>query len=152
MYLAPNTCTTYPAEYSQAALPIMDTSEAHRNATLSLLLPGRVLHLNALLVMRKFRDRGNKAGAVRGFEMLQEHSLGTIISTKPQRGTSTVRCTCRYCFQWWYNYKVGHTRGNNVVPCMASLTLIIVSTCRCLSLKRLQSQKIPQRRLPSLTS
>ena len=82
----------------------MDTSETHRNATMSLLLPGRVLHLNALLVMRKFRDRGNKAGAVRGFEKLQQHNLGTIIWTKPERGTSMVRFTCKYCFQHWCNY------------------------------------------------
>ena len=57
---------------------------------MSLLLPGKVLHLNALLAMRKFRNCGNKAGAVRGFEELQESGLGKIDSTKPQRGTNMV--------------------------------------------------------------
>ena len=57
--------------------PVTDTtpesaSEAHRNGIYSLLLPGRVLHLNALLLLRKFRDKGNKAGAVRGFEVLEK--------------------------------------------------------------------------------
>ena len=72
--------------------PTMDASEAHRNATMSLLLPGKVLHLNALLALRKFRDRGNKAGAVRGFETLQESNLGRLISLKPQRGATMVNC------------------------------------------------------------
>lgn len=67
-----------------------DTSEAHRNGTFSLLLPGKVLHLNALLLMRKFRDRGNKAGAVRGFEELEKYGLGHLISTRLQRGANMV--------------------------------------------------------------
>ena len=78
---------------SQATLPL-DTSAAHRNGTMSLLLPGKILHLNVLLAMRKFRDRGNKAGAVSGFEALQEKGLGKLISFKPQRGSSTVRQNC----------------------------------------------------------
>ena len=73
------------------ALP-MDASEAHQNATMSLLLPRKVLHLNALLALRKFRDCGNKAGAVRGFETLQESNLGRLISLKPQRGATMVNC------------------------------------------------------------
>ena len=64
--------------------------QAHANAAFSLLLPGQVLHLNALLAMKKFRDRGNKDGAVRGFILLQEAGLGKVIERKPQRGTSVV--------------------------------------------------------------
>ena len=67
-----------------------ETSEAHRNAAFSLLLPGKILHLNALLLMRKFRDRGNKAGAVRGFELLERQGLGVLMSTKLQRGANMV--------------------------------------------------------------
>ena len=55
-----------------------------------LLIPGKTLHLNALLSMRKFRDRGNKAGAVKAFELLEEDGLGKVVSTKPQRGASMV--------------------------------------------------------------
>lgn len=73
-------------------LPI-PTSEAERNAAFSLLLPGKVLHLNALSHLRKFRDRGNKPGAVKGFEVLQKNDLGKLISIKPQRGATTVRTT-----------------------------------------------------------
>ena len=76
-------------ESVQALVP-EETSEAHRNAAFSLLLPGKVLHLNALLQMRKFRDRGNKAGAVRGFEVLEKQGLGVIISTRLQRGANMV--------------------------------------------------------------
>lgn len=68
-----------------------NTTEAHRNAAFSLLLPGKVLHLNALLLLRKFRDRGNKAGAVSGFEELQKNGLGRLISTKLQRGANMVK-------------------------------------------------------------
>jgi hypothetical protein len=56
----------------------------------SLLLPGKALHLNALLTMKKFRDRGNKDGAVRGFLLLQEAGLGRVTEHKPQRGTTMV--------------------------------------------------------------
>ena len=77
----------------------MDASEAHRNATMSLLLPGKVLYLNALLALRKFRDRGNKAGAVHGFETLQESNLGKLISLKPQRGATMVSCNT-LCANW----------------------------------------------------
>ena len=76
-------------ESAQVTVP-EDTGEAHRNAIFSLLLPGKVLHLNALLLMRKFRDRGNKAGAVRGFETLEKHGLGHLISTRLQRGANMV--------------------------------------------------------------
>ena len=60
---------------SQAMLP-MSAGEADRNAAFSLLLPGKVLHLNAPSHLRKFRDRGNKPGAVKGFEVLQDNELG----------------------------------------------------------------------------
>ena len=40
---------------SHPMLP-MSANEAERNAAFSLLLPGKVLHLNALSHLRKFRD------------------------------------------------------------------------------------------------
>lgn len=70
--------------------------ETHRNATMSLLLPGKIIHLNAQLALRKFSDRGNKAGAVRGFQELQSNNLGTLIAIKPQRGTNMVHTVCNY--------------------------------------------------------
>lgn len=64
--------------------------QSHRNAGYSLLLPGRILHLNALLAMKKFRDRGNKEGAVKGFQLLVEAGLGELNERKPPRGTNVV--------------------------------------------------------------
>lgn len=66
------------------------SAQAHANATFSLLLPGRVLYLNVLLAQKKFRDRGNKEGAVRGFEILSEENLGKVVKRKPPRGTNVV--------------------------------------------------------------
>ena len=65
--------------------------QVHANAAYSLLLPGKILYLNALLAMKKFRDRGNKEGAVRGFLALQEAGLGRVVEQKPQRGTTVVQ-------------------------------------------------------------
>ena len=83
---------------------------------MSLLLPGPLLHLNALLAMRKFRDRGNKAGAVRGFELLEESGLGEVITTKPPRGASLVRaymyCTCiNYNYYTYADVSVQKSKG-----------------------------------------
>ena len=75
---------------SVQAVPTTDVSEAHRNATMSLLLPGKTLHLNVLLAMRKFRNTGNKAGALRGFALLEKDGLGKTTSIKLQRGASLV--------------------------------------------------------------
>lgn len=113
-------CVFMNTESTQAAKPL-DMSEAHRNAAMSLLLPGKVLHLNALLAMRKFWNSGNKPGAVRGFEELQANNLGKIISEKPQRGATMVcmymhvySCMCMYtcCYQ------AGNLRGNAHVVCV----------------------------------
>ena len=57
---------------------------------MSLLLPGKVLRLNALLAMTKFRNCGNKAGAVKGFEELQEIGLGKIHFQKDCGMVSTI--------------------------------------------------------------
>ena len=53
-------------------------SLAHSNAACSLLLPGKVLHFNALNSsgQRKFRERGNKQGAKQGWELLQQAGSG----------------------------------------------------------------------------
>ena len=51
------------------------------------MLPGKV---NALLHMRKFRDKGNKVGAVRSFQLLESEGLGHLISTQLQRGANMV--------------------------------------------------------------
>ena len=70
----------------------MSANEAEKNDTFSLLLPGKVLHPNALSHLRKFRDCGDKPGAVRDFEVIQENELRKLVSIKPQRGANMVRC------------------------------------------------------------
>ena len=49
-----------------------------------------MLDLKALSQKRTFRNSGNKAGAVRGFEILEESGLGTVITTKLNRGATMV--------------------------------------------------------------
>ena len=66
---------------------------AQRNASYSLLLPEKVLNLtvlNNLRKLRKFRDRGNKAGAIESWKLLEEAGLGTLIESKACRGTDMV--------------------------------------------------------------
>ena len=75
--------------------PNGDMSEAHRNATMSLLLPGKVLHLNVLLAMRKYRNSGNKQGALRGFELLEKTGLGNLQSQKLQLRSMKVQAFCK---------------------------------------------------------
>ncbi len=60
-------------------------------AMFCLLLPGKVLHMSALLAAKRFRDKGNKDGAVKAIKMLESAGLGTVREFKPPRGTSTVR-------------------------------------------------------------
>ena len=66
---------------------------AQRNASYSLLLAGKVLNLTALNNLRKFRDRGNKTGAIESWKLLEEAGLGTVIESKARRGTDMV---CMY--------------------------------------------------------
>lgn len=59
-------------------------------ASYCLLLPGKVLHLSALLAAKRFRDKGNKDGAVRAIKVLQKAGLGEVMECKPVRGTAIV--------------------------------------------------------------
>ena len=68
-------------------------SSAHSNAAYSLLLPGKVLHFNALNSsgQRKFQEGGNKQGAKQGWELLQQAGLGELREKKACRGTDMVK-------------------------------------------------------------
>ena len=65
-------------------------SLVHSNAAYSLLLPGKTLNLTTLNTMRKFRDRGNKAGATAAWKKLEELGLGKLNQSKARRGTDMV--------------------------------------------------------------
>ena len=45
-----------------------------------LLLPGKSLHVSALLAAKKFRTRGNKEGAIAAFNELEKVGLGKLIA------------------------------------------------------------------------
>lgn len=54
-----------------------------------LLIPGKRLHITALNERKKFRDMGNKQGAVETITALEKDGLGLIISSRTQ-GTAKV--------------------------------------------------------------
>ena len=64
--------------------------EAFSNAAYSLLIPGKILNLSALNHLKRFRNRGNKPGAKKGRQLLQECKLGKLIEDKAQHGTGYV--------------------------------------------------------------
>ena len=76
LYLAPTSCT--PTAHD-------DTVAAY-----CLLIPGRMLHISVLLTATKFRDKGNKDGAVRAIRLLESAGLGEVEEIKPQRGATMV--------------------------------------------------------------
>ena len=47
---------------------------------------------------KKFRDRGNRQGAIKGWQLLEQSELGKLHDMKAQRGTDRV-CTdvLNYC-------------------------------------------------------
>ena len=45
---------------------------------LCLMLPGKVLHLSALLTAKKFRTHGNKEGAILAMRSLEADGLGQL--------------------------------------------------------------------------
>ena len=85
----------------ESSLPdTMTSSEGKRSATIALLLPGKILDLKVLNQKRAFCNSGNKSGAVKGFEVLEESGLGRIITTKINRGATMVTAfgeTCLIC-------------------------------------------------------
>jgi len=76
--------------YTATSVAQNSDSQARACGTVSLLTSGRVLHLSALLILKRYREKGNKAGAVKGYQLLEQEGLGKLIEMKPQRGTSVV--------------------------------------------------------------
>lgn len=54
-----------------------------------LLIPGKRLHITALNERKKFRDMGNKQGAVETITALEKDGLGLVLSNRTQ-GTAKV--------------------------------------------------------------
>jgi len=78
--------------YTATSVAQNSDSQARACGTVSLLTSGRVLHLSALLILyyKRYREKGNKAGAIKGYQLLEQEGLGKLIEMKPQRGTSVV--------------------------------------------------------------
>ena len=82
----------------------VDPSEkqAVGNAAYSLLLPGKTLYLSVLLSQTKFKSRGNKAGALAGWKLLETSGLAKVVEVRAQRGTDKVNRHILYMFL--YNF------------------------------------------------
>lgn len=65
-------------------------------ATFCLLLPGKRLHLSALLFERKFRGRENKTAAL---EVLHQLEVGGLGKERSHRGTAAVSISSWFTFQ-----------------------------------------------------
>ena len=62
-----------------------------------LLIPGKQLHITALNEHKKFRDMGNKQGAVETINDLEKDGLGLVLSNMTQ-GTAKVCDNLLYFF------------------------------------------------------
>lgn len=67
-------------------------SEDAKIAAYCLLLPGDTLHLTPLLAAKKFRNKGNKDGAIRAFGLLEKDGLGNTYVITGSKGGSTQVC------------------------------------------------------------
>lgn len=65
-------------------------SEDDATAAYCLTLPGETLYLTPLLAAKKFRNRGNKDGAVRAFAQLEDEGLGKTVMIEGSKGTTQV--------------------------------------------------------------
>lgn len=72
-----------------------DTTTTSDNATaaMTILLPGKILYLTPLLNAKKYRNRGNKDGAIRAFYQLHDEGLGNVIEVEGGKGSSMVHYT-----------------------------------------------------------
>ena len=62
----------------------------------SLRLPGRKLYLTPLLKAKKYRNFGNKQGALAAWEELERSGLETVERTEASKGISMVRKSAIY--------------------------------------------------------
>lgn len=101
--------TFYMCSYSTFSVDAGDhsntISEDDTTAAFCLTLPGETLYLTPLLNGKKFRNRGNKDGAVRAFLQLEEEGLGKTVIIGGSKGTAQVSiiythvCVCLLCTQ-----------------------------------------------------
>ena len=89
MYIHVHTCTCL-LYFSVDVGDHSNASEDDTTAAFCLTLPGETLYLTPLLNGKKFRNRGNKDGAVRAFLQLEEEGLGKTLIIGGSKGTAQV--------------------------------------------------------------
>ena len=57
----------------------------------TILQPGKKLDISALIKAKRFKDKGNKAGAVAACKRLESAGLGVLHELGKSRGTSMVQ-------------------------------------------------------------
>ena len=60
----------------------------------TILLPGKALDISAIVKAKKFKNRGNKPGALEAFRRLEEAGMGKPVELGKSRGTAMVIITC----------------------------------------------------------
>ena len=77
-------------------------TDTHQKIMQLQLIAFYLLHISALLAAKRFRDRGNKDGAVKAICVLQSAGLGEVCEAKPQRGTNVVYMVLCKCLVYSY--------------------------------------------------
>ena len=61
-------------------------------AAFTILQPGKILDLSAMLKAKKYSARGNKDGAIKAMKKLQSDGFGMLKKKDMQRGAAAVSC------------------------------------------------------------
>ena len=77
--------------------PLGSVTSSTSLATFCLLLPGKRLHLSALLFEWKFRGQGNKTAALEALHQLEAAGLGKLEKEKSQRNSC--------CISSWFTFQ-----------------------------------------------
>lgn len=85
---------TSPTAQPQDDLPV---NAASNPGGYMLLIPGKRLHITALNERKKFRDMGNKQGAVETITTLEKDGLGLVITNRTQGTAKVCDIIFTYC-------------------------------------------------------
>ena len=56
----------------------------------TILLPGKALDISAIVKAKKFKNKGNKPGALEACKRLEEAEMGKLVELGKSRGTAMV--------------------------------------------------------------
>jgi len=69
-------------------------------AAFTILQPGKLLDLSAMLRAKKYANRGNKERAVKAMKKLESDGLGKLLRKEMQRGASAVSSGVMHIIQY----------------------------------------------------